>query len=70
MQDLLKQNNIALRYDIEKLQRSLRDARVIIPEELKPYAEWVVNECKKFHQSVLQNIKYLGFGQKDLSRTF
>ena len=66
MQDLLKQNNIALRYDIEKLQRSLRNAEVDIHEELKPYAEWVINECKKFHQSVLQNIRYLGFGQEDL----
>ena len=66
MQDLLKQNNIALRYDIEKLQHSLRNAEVDIHEELKPYAKWVINECKKLHQSVLQNIRHLGFGQEDL----
>ena len=66
MQDLLKQNNLALCYDIEKLQRSLRDAQANIPEELKSYTAWVVNECEKLHQSVLQNIRYLGFGQENL----
>jgi len=66
LQDLLKQNNLALCYDIEKLQRSLRDAKVNIPEELKPYTAWVVNECEKLHQSVLQNIRYLGFRQENL----
>lgn len=66
MKDILKQNNIALCYEIEKLQRSLRDAQVNIPEELKPYAEWIINECENFHRSVLQNIRYLEFGQEDI----
>ena len=66
MQDLLTQNNFALRHDIEKLQRNLRDAQVNIPEELKPYAKWVINECEKLHQSILQNIRYLGFRQENL----
>ena len=66
MQDLLKQNNIALRYEIEKLQHSLSDAIPNIPEELKPYADWVTNECKNFHQTVLQNIRDLELGQENL----
>ena len=66
MQDLLKQNNIALCYEIEKLQRSLREARINIPEELKPYAAWVTNECENIYQRVLQNIRYLGLGQENL----
>ena len=66
MQDLLKQNNIALRYEIEKLQRSLRDARGNIPEELKSYADWVTGRCENFHQIVLQNIKDLELGQENL----
>ena len=66
MQDLLKQNNVALCYEIEKLQRSLRGVWVNIPEELKPYAECVINECENFHRSILQNIRYLEFGQEDI----
>ncbi len=66
MQDLLKQNNVALRYEIEKLQHSLSNARVKIPEELKPYTDWVTNECENIYQRVLQNIRYLGLGQESL----
>lgn len=66
MQDILKQNNVALCYEIEKLQRSLRDAQVNITEELEPYAAWIINECENFHRSVLQNIRYLEFGQGNL----
>ena len=66
MQDLLKQNNVALCYEIEKLQHSLSNARVKIPEELKPYTDWVTNECENIYQRVLQNIRYLGLGQESL----
>ena len=66
MQNILKQNNVALCYEIEKLQHSLREARINIPEELKPYAAWVTNECENIHQRVLQNIRYLGLGQENL----
>lgn len=66
MKDILKQNNVALCYEIEKLQRSLRDAQGNIPEELKPYAKWIIKECENFHRSVLQNIKYLELGQEDI----
>ena len=66
MQDLLKQNNVALCYEIEKLQRSLREARINIPKELKPYAAWITNECENIYQRVLQNIRYLGLEQENL----
>ena len=66
MQNLLKQNNVALCYEIEKLQHSLSDARVKISEELKPYTDWVTNECENVHQIILQNIRDLELGQENL----
>ena len=66
MQDLLKQNNVALCYEIEKLQHSLSNARIKIPEELKTYTDWITNECENIYQRVLQNIRYLGLGQESL----
>ena len=66
MQNLLKQNNIALCYEIEKLQHSLSNARVKTPEELKPYTDWVTNECENVHQIILQNIRDLELGQENL----
>ena len=66
MQDLLKQNNIALRYEIEKLQRSLKEEQAKIPVELKSYAAWVINECANFHRDVLDNIQLLESKQENL----
>ena len=66
MQDLLKQNNIALRSDIEQLQRILNEERNKIPTELNAYSDWVTNRCENIHQRVLQNLKDLDLGQEDV----
>ncbi|RKU14545.1 hypothetical protein C6501_08080 [Candidatus Poribacteria bacterium] len=66
MEDLLKQNNIALRNEIEKLQCDLIDTQSSIPDELKPYAMWVTNVCENIHQRVLENIRYLEYRQENL----
>ncbi|MYA98218.1 hypothetical protein F4X90_00865, partial [Candidatus Poribacteria bacterium] len=66
MQELLKQNNIALRHEIEQLQGSLIEASENLPEELHAYTEWIAKECKFHHQRVLDNLEYLEFGQENL----
>ena len=66
MQELLKQNNVALLHEIRKLQHSLRQASNSLPDELKGYTDWVTKICEGFKQSVLQNLKYLKSGQNYL----
>ena len=66
MQELLKENNIALCHEIEQLQGSLTKASKNLPEELHAYTEWIAKECKFLHQKVLDNLKYLEFGQENL----
>lgn len=66
MQELLKQNNVALLHEIRKLQHSLRQANNSLPDELKGYTDWVTKICEGFKQSVLQNLKYLKSGQNYL----
>ena len=66
MQELLRQNNIALCHEIEQLQGSLTEASENLPEELYAYTAWIAKECKFLHQKVLDNLKYLGFGQENL----
>lgn len=66
MQELLKENNIALHHEIEQLQSSLTEASENLPEELHAYMVWIAKECKFLHQKVLDNLKYLEFGQENL----
>lgn len=66
MQELLKQNNIALLHEIEQLQRDLTDARENVPDELQNYTERITNECDLLHQRVLRNLTYLELGQENL----
>lgn len=66
MQKLLKQNNTALRHEIEQLRRSLIDAQGDIPDELRAYTERIANECDILHQRVLRNLEYLEFGLESL----
>ncbi len=66
MQELLKQNNIALLHEIEHLQRSLRDAQTNVPEELQTYTTWIIGECHVLHQRVLRNLEDLEFGLENL----
>lgn len=66
MQELLKQNNIALCHEIEKLQKGLTDARENVPEELQAYTAQITDECDLLYQRVLRNLKYLEFGQENL----
>ena len=66
MQKLLKQNNTALRHEIEQLRRSLIDAQGDIPDELYAYTERIANECDILHQRVLRNLEYLEFGLESL----
>ena len=66
MQELLKQNNIALLHEIEQLQGDLTDAHGNVPDELQRYAEWITNKCDLLHQRVLRNLKYLELGQENL----
>ena len=66
MQELLQQNNVALRHEIRKLQRSLRQAGNDIPKELTGYTAWVTKICEDFSRSVLQNLKYLETERQDL----
>ena len=66
MQELLKQNNTALRHEIEQLRRSLTDAQGNIPDEFHAYTERITNECDILHQRVLRNLEYLEFGLENL----
>ena len=66
MQKLLKQNNTALRHEIEQLRRSLIDAQGDIPDELRAYTERIANKCDILHQRVLRNLEYLEFGLESL----
>lgn len=66
MQELLKQNNTALRHEIEQLRQSLIDAQGDIPDELRAYTERIANECDILHQRVLRNLEYLEFGLESL----
>ena len=66
MQELLKQNNIALCHEIEKLRRSLIDTQGNIPDELHAYTERITNECDILHQRVFRNLEYLEFGLENL----
>ena len=66
MQELLKQNNIALRHEIEQLRRSLIDAQGHFPDKLHAYTERITNECDILHQRVLRNLEYLEFGLENL----
>ena len=68
MPELLKENNIALRHDIEHLQRSLTDAQGDTPKELQSYIEKITNKCNVLYQRVLNNLKYLEFGLANLSK--
>ena len=66
MQALLKQNNVALLHEIQKLQRSLIQASNKVPKELKGYTDWVIKICENFSRSVLQNLNYLESHRQDL----
>ena len=66
MQELLKQNNIALLHEIEQLQHSLIDAQANVPGELQTYTTWIIGECDILHQRVLRNLEDLGFGLENL----
>ena len=66
MRELLQQNNVALLHEIQKLQRSLRQASNNIPNELKGYIDWVAEVCAEFSRSVLQNLEYLESERQDL----
>ena len=68
MQELLRQNNIALLHEIEQLQRGLIDAQEKVPEELRAYMKRITSECDLLYQRVLDNLKYLEFGLEDLLR--
>ncbi len=63
MRDILKQNNVALRHEIEQLRRILLDARDQIPEELQNYEVKIANTCSDLQQQVLQNLEDLDFEQ-------
>ena len=66
MQELLKQNNVALLHEIEKLQRSLIQVINNVPEELEGYTQWVTKACENLKKDVEQNLIYLQAGQSDL----
>ena len=66
MQELLKQNNIALRHEIEQLQSSLTEASKNLPEELQAYTAWITEECTLLYQKVLDNLEYLEFRLEDI----
>lgn len=66
MQELLKQNNIALLHEIEKLVNDLIDAQRNVLDELKSYAEHITKACELLHQRVILNLKYLELGQENL----
>ena len=66
MQELLKQNNVVLLHEIEKLQRSLMEVRDDVPEELKAYTQWVSEECGNLRNAVFLNLRYLESGHPDL----
>lgn len=66
MQELLKQNNIALRHEIEQLRRSLIEAQGDSSDELHTYTEQIINACDILHRRVLRNLEYLEFGLRNL----
>ena len=66
MQELLRENNIALRHEIEQLRRSLMDAQGNVPDKLHAYTEWIIKECDILYQRVLRNLEYLEFGLENL----
>ena len=66
MQELLRQNNIALLHEIEQLQHSLIEAQVNVPSGLRTYTTWIIKECDILHQRVLHNLEYLEFGLENL----
>ncbi len=59
MQEILKQNNIALCHEIEQLQRLLLESEEVAPDELHGYITEIKKECDTLHQRVLRNLKYL-----------
>jgi len=66
LRDILRQNNRALRHEIEQLQRTLNEARNKIPEELKAYSDRIVTDCEKLHQACVQNLQDLDLELDDL----
>lgn len=63
MRAILRQNNVDLLCEVERLGEALRDAADGVPPELVSFYEWVVEQCDAFREAVRENLRYLDMDQ-------
>ena len=66
MRDLLRQSNVDLLREIQRLREVLPRTSSHLPPELDTYYAWARDACREFHQRVTQNLQDLNLGQEGL----
>jgi hypothetical protein len=66
MQELLRQHNLDLLRDLERLGETLQQPNLYIPAELKTFYTWTIQYCAQLQQQVSQNLKDLDIGLDDI----
>lgn len=64
MRDILRQSNLDLLREIDRLRSILPTAQV--PEELSPYYEWISSSCDLLRERVLQNLHDLDLNRDEI----
>ena len=66
MESVLRQNNLSLLQDIERVRRFLQERAGLLPEEWKGYCTWALSECTRLHRDVERNLCDLSYGQASI----
>lgn len=59
MRNILRESNVALSNEIERLLDALREAKITIPEELRRYHDDITILCELCWQQITRNVEYL-----------
>ncbi|PKN31127.1 MAG: hypothetical protein CVU64_00245 [Deltaproteobacteria bacterium HGW-Deltaproteobacteria-21] len=66
MESILRQNNLSLLRDIDRLRHLLQERSRLLPQEWQSYCKWTQDKCEAIHRKVNQNLRDLDYGQPNL----
>ena len=63
MENILRQNNLSLRRDVERLRRFLEERKVSLPTEWRGCCDWALAKCGQIRGTVERNLRDLDYHQ-------
>lgn len=63
MENILRQNNLSVLRDVDRLRHLLQGRSTSLPAEWQSYCKWALDKCSTLHRAVERNLRDLSYRQ-------